>query len=129
MPKLSTYKKIKTNICQEKYLSCVVNNNHRIALSRLRCSAHKLAIEEGRFRNIERCNRKCVYCHMKVVEDEYHFVLVCPFYRDERKECLPKYYCNWPSLQKFKGLLASNQTSILCKLAKFIYIANKKRTG
>lgn len=99
------------------------------ALSRLSCSAHKLAIEEGRFRNIERSNRKCMYCNMNVVEDEYHFVLICPFYRDERKECLPKYYCHWPTLQTFQRLLTSDQTSIICKLAKYIYIANKKRTG
>ena len=84
MPKLSTYKNVKCNIGFEKYLSCVKNINHRIALTRLRCSSHKLAIEDGRFRNLARSERKCIYCKMDVIEDEYHFLLVCPFYRNLR---------------------------------------------
>ena len=38
----------------EKYLSCLNIEKHRIALTRFRCSAHKLMIEEGRYRNIDR---------------------------------------------------------------------------
>lgn len=33
-----------------KYLSCYSDECHRIALSRFRCSAHKLMIEEGRYK-------------------------------------------------------------------------------
>lgn len=83
MPKLNTYKNGKDCTGFEKYMSCVAIDSHRIALTRLRCSAHKLAIEEARFRNIERSNRKCIYCQMNIIEDEYHFLLVCSYYRDE----------------------------------------------
>jgi hypothetical protein len=53
-PKLETYCLIKTDFCTEKYLSSISNINHRITLSRLRCSAHNLLIDEGRHRNIDR---------------------------------------------------------------------------
>ena len=73
----------------------------RIALSRLRCSAHKLMVEEGRFRNIESRMSLCQFCNMNMLEDEFHFVLVCPAFRDLRKDILPKYYCTWPTTTKF----------------------------
>ena len=73
--KLKFYFSIKTCIGEEKYLNCIHCDKFRIALSRLRCSAHKLAIEEGRYRNIKRQERKCIFYSMNVVEDEYHFIL------------------------------------------------------
>ena len=54
----------------EKYLTCVNNAKHRTALTRFRCSAHKLAIEEGRFRNIERNARLCTKSNMQTIETE-----------------------------------------------------------
>ena len=76
--KLESYSKYKSILEYEKYLDCIQNNKHRIALTRLRCSAHKLAIEEGRHRNVDRNNRVCTKCNMGLIECEYHFVLVCP---------------------------------------------------
>ena len=73
----------------------------RIALSRLRCLAHKLMVEKGRFRNIERRMSYCQFCNMIKVEDEFHFVLVCPAFRDLQKDILPRYYCTWPTTTKF----------------------------
>ena len=72
-------------------------------------------IEEGRYRNIDKNNRICPYCNMKLTEDEFHFLLVCPAYRDLRQSMLPKYYCRWPSKQEFKIFLSHYQTSILKK--------------
>ena len=130
--KLETYYFIKNSFEQEIYISSVNNNNHRIALTRLRCSAHKLMIEEGRIRNIEREARLCTLCNMQVIENEYHFVLVCPFYRKLRHEILPKYYNSWPNKDKFKALLQTSNKGLLWKLAKFVYCSNvlrKSMTG
>ena len=124
--KLDTFKAVNKVFNFEKYISCIRNEKHRVALSRFRCSAHKLMIEEGRYRNIERNNRLCQYCQMNVIEDEFHFLLVCPAYRHIRISVLPKYFCRWPTKQKFSKLLSVSQTSTLKKLAKFIYLANEK---
>lgn len=125
--KLSTYNQIKHIFEQEKYLNCVKNIQHRNALSRFRCSAHRLNIEEGRYRNLEREQRICMKCNMNTLENEYHFLLVCPYYRELRSEILPRYFCTWPSQQKFTKLLGSEQTSVILKLAKFVHMANVKR--
>ena len=125
-PKLHVYNLIKNNFGFENYLLCIKNIKHRIALTRMRCSTHKLLIEEGRYRNIERENRMCVHCNMHAVENEYHFILVCPFYRDLRMQCLPKYYCHWPNIQKLNNIFKSTN-NILKKLAKYIYEATERR--
>jgi hypothetical protein len=125
--KLDTYSLFKTSFAYEKYLDAVSNKSHRECLTRLRCSSHKLFVEEGRYRNIDRNERICKLCNMNVVENEFHFLLVCPFYRELRITCLPKYYNTWPTIQKFKNIVETKQKSLLVKLAKFIFLANKKR--
>ena len=84
-------------------------------------------IEEGRYRNIDRNQRFCTKCNMNVIENEFHFVLVCPFYRQLRNECLPRYYCHWPSLFKFKRLMKSTNNKLISKVAKFVYLATRLR--
>ena len=96
-------------------------------MTRFRCSAHNLRIEEGRSRNIDREQRVCTNCNMNVIENEYHFLLVCPLYSKIRKDCLPKYYCHWPCIRKFKQLINSKQTKLMSAVAKFIFLANKIR--
>lgn len=125
--KLASYKIYKSIFELEKYIYCVSNNKYRVVLSRFRCASHKLNIEVGRHKNIERHERLCTRCNMLALEDEYHFALVCPFYRELRNEYLPRYYCVWPNIQKFKNLLSSKQSGLINKLAKFLYLANQKR--
>lgn len=128
-PKLLTYNQIKKDFKMENYLNCVKNVKHRVALTRFRCSAHSLEIEEGRYRNIERNARICTKCNMQAIENEYHFLMVCPLYREIRREILPRYYCVWPTQQKFINLMISSQKSILKRTAKFIYTANELRNN
>ena len=65
--KLSAYRTVKTQFYFEKYLT--KHYKQRISLSRLRCLAHKLMVEDGSFRNIERRMRLCLFCNMNMVED------------------------------------------------------------
>ena len=111
--KLDTLKGVNKVFSFEKYISCVSIETYRVALSRFRCSAHKLMIEEDRYRNIGRMHRLCQYCNMNIIEDEFHFLLVCPAYRDIRISILPKYYCSWPTKQKNLKLLKASQTGLL----------------
>ena len=94
-PKLYTYNLIKGDQFNfKRYLDCVNIDKYRTALYRLTCSSHKLAIEEGRFRNIPKREGKCIFCQMNIIEDEHHFILVCPLNCDIRRECFPSYYCH-----------------------------------
>ena len=64
---------------------------------------------------IFRENYDCVH---KKVEDEYYFLLVCPYYRDIRSRFLKKYYCAWLSYNNFIKLLTSKSK----KTVRFIQI-------
>ena len=125
--KLDCYRSFKQCFIYEKYLTFIENKNHRIALTRFRCSSHKLLIEVGRHRNLERDERKCTFCKCNTIENEYHFLLVCPLYRDLRMLYLPKYYYTWPNTFKFKGLMESQSKKKIVNLGKFVYLANCKR--
>ena len=127
--KLSSYCLYKEEFRMEKYLTCVINDIHKKALSKLRCSVHILSTETGRHNNVVRDERKCKLCMMNVTEDEYHFILVCPIYRHLRNELLPKYYCRWPTKQKFVQLKGSSSAVVLNKLAKYIYLAFDLRSS
>ena len=71
--------------------------------------------------------RLCQFCNMNMVEDEFHFVLVCPASRDLQKDILPKYYCTWSTTSKFVKCLSSSSTITLQRLAKFVYLAFVRR--
>ena len=82
--KLRTYSTIKTKIGMEDYLLSVHNIADRISLSKLRLSNHKLSIEFGRHKKIEKQLRVCQFCP-SVIEDEVHFITACPAYHEIRE--------------------------------------------
>ncbi|XP_048587171.1 uncharacterized protein LOC125570132 [Nematostella vectensis] len=88
--KLRTLKKFKLSHNLEDYLTDVKNIDHRIALTKFRLSNHKLAIKTGRYEKpYKKPNeRKCLVCQTGKVEDEEHFLLECPAYKDDRDNLL-----------------------------------------
>ena len=89
--KMRTYRLFKTtdNYKCEDYLHQVTNTRHRIALTKLRLSNHKLAIETGRYsRPFKKpAERTCPICKIEM-EDEYHFLNICPAYQEKRSSLL-----------------------------------------
>ena len=54
------------------------------------------------------------------IEDEYHFILICPTYRDIRKKFIKKYYWSNPSLYKVQLLNVNNVRDLhVCNLGKY----------
>lgn len=124
--KLRSYREFKSLLIPEQYLLSVTILDHRRALSRLRCSSHKLNIEIGRRYGIDAEDRICNLCTLDEIEDEFHFVLVCPFFAGKRNE-LPAWAINFPTRHKFNLLLKSTDNSVLSHLSKYVYIAMKQR--
>ena len=93
----------------------------RILLSQFRISAHDLEIEKGRHRNIPRSERKCKLCNLNVVENEYHFLLVCHFYRNILKKNFKKYYLAWPTINKFESLMTTENKRTILNISKYLY--------
>ena len=77
---------IKNEFLYEEYLDIVHNKNLRRYLTKVRLSSQNLKMETGRYgRNrIERNQRYSDFCNTRDIEDEYHFVCVCPAYSDLR---------------------------------------------
>lgn len=59
-------------------------------------------------------------CRMKAMEDEYHFVMICPAYRHLRLRYLLKYYCSRLNISKY--VLLYNLVQDLCYLNFVIYL-------
>ena len=118
---LHTYKYFKTDFGTEKY-STILSKQLRICLSKLRMSSHNLRIEAGRYgRNkIIGSERYCLKCNTHDIEDEYHFILICPLYSELRNTYVKKYYVTKPSFIKFCTLMSSKNHNEIKKLAVFV---------
>ena len=86
-------------------------------------------IEKGRHHGMLREDRICKQCDIGCVEDEFHFLLICPKYKDLRGQYLPKYHTNNKNLRKFVDIFHSNNGEILRNLSLYIYKSLKMRNG
>ena len=87
--KLRTYAQFKHVIKFEPYLNMVKNIKHRITLTKFRLRAHDLKTVKGRYNNkpIKAEERYCKFCKSNnnlTVEDEFHFLMICPLYQINR---------------------------------------------
>ena len=123
---MTLYRELKDDFNLAEYLKTLDNKKHRNAISKLRMSSHRLAIEKGRHNDIARQNRKCIFCTTNDIEDEYHFVLICPRYQTLRLQHIKRYYRTNPSMLKFIQLLNSTGKT-LKNLAVYISKAFEER--
>ena len=85
--KLKTLAYLKNDTVCENYLLSVENIANRIALTKFRLSNHNLMIEKGRHQDVAFCDRSCPFCPDQI-ENEFHFLLKCPTYRELRRKLL-----------------------------------------
>ena len=114
------YKYLIDSFTLQYYLTKSIPDVYLRLISKFRLSSHTLCIEEGRYRNIPRAQRLCTYCIQHSVEDEFHFVLICPQYVDLRKKYIKNYYWNRPSSFKLVQLLSVRNRKELCNLGKYL---------
>ena len=78
--KCRIYKYICHGLDLQPYLTKPIPDQYKECISKFRLSCHMLEIERGRYFNIPECNRKCKLCSNIDIEDEYHFIFICPVY-------------------------------------------------
>ena len=127
--RLAAYARYKHDFNFEEYLDTIPSSKHRKVLTKFRVSSHDLNIETGRHFGIAGVERTCKLCTMGRVENEYHFLLACPFYKDLREKQLPRYYCHWPNLHKFDNLMSKQSKMSNLRLSQFLYQANMRRAA
>ena len=89
-----------------------------------------MMIEKGRHNDIDRMYRFCPICLKRsvfVIENEYHFVMVCPEYEQLRYEYFPQYMLTNISLIKFYNFLSDVDEQTIRTLSKFLFFAFKMR--
>ena len=114
---------------------------HRSALAKLRCSAHRLKIEIGRYSGIygeetkrlmSREKRTCDTCKNKV-EDERNFLLECPLNEEIGNKFFQELYKImtediqlWSNTDKIKYLFSTTYKSVIKCFAKFVFDSFEK---
>ena len=117
------YRSVKNVFRFENYLN-INNRGLRVALSRLRLSSHTFMIERGRWgKNRLHVNeRKCSQCG--VIEDEFHCIIKCPRFNNEREGCLLVSSIN--NQYDFYKLLQSNDMTTILSLGMLCYKIQKE---
>jgi len=130
--KLNNYKNYKTVLDLEIYLSTDIYWKHRVALTRFRCMNNRLSVERSRRFKIDRNARFCKYCkenNTESVEDEIHFLLVCPLYTQLRNSYLEKHFtCTNNVTENFVRIMSSKKQNCIKDLSAYIYYAFKIHT-
>jgi hypothetical protein len=127
--KLRTYRKFKTIFGTETYLISCTNPNWRMSLTRFRASAHRLAIEMGRRSRTALENRLCTKCHLNMIEDEWHFLFVCPLYQDVREIMMNLILNKSPQFHQLDNddqlcwLMSNQDREIITALANYVHTA------
>ena len=126
--KLDFFTQLKDKFGMSDYLKLIKNPLHRIAITKMRVSAHKFPIETGRYMNIDRVDRECPFgCN--ALGNEQHYILHCshPFLTNIRNpiiESLTLLNPNMVNLEnesKCKFLLNNSDPISLGLIGKLCY--------
>ena len=104
----------------------IIDYKKRSGLANFRCSGHKLKIEEDRQEKIPRGERACPLCLNGSVEDEFHFLVLCPSYDELRNKFVTSLVVN-PSFYNF--LAHINQKKYVYNISDFILQAMRLRAS
>jgi hypothetical protein len=131
--KLRTYRQFKIIFETEKYLETVMIKEHKHSLIKFRISNHNLHIERGRYTNLAIHLRKCQMCPEMEIEDEFHFLITCPRYRENRNDLYAsvqqifQQFLQLSDYEKFIWLMSSKHTGIVKRLAAYLYNCSELR--
>ena len=124
---MSLYNNIQSCYGKEAYVSILNVRKFRHCFAQFRTGVHGLEIERGRYNNTPRYDRVCKMCSLNEVEDEMHFILVCPVYADLRLLYIPRKYVIGKTIQKLYILLANQNEKCIQNVASYLYHAMLRR--
>jgi hypothetical protein len=115
------YRIYKTTWGMEKYLTCVTENL-RIPFTRFRLLNNKLPVTKLRYEGVPRSERLCTLCNSNKIGDEFHYVLECPYFVNNRKIYLKKYYNKDPNTFKLNDLFNCTGKNLIsiCQFTRII---------
>ena len=82
----------------------------RINLCKFRCGNSYIPIISGRFYGVDFEDRICSLCNSREIGDEYHYVMKCTFFKNERQKFIDSTYWKNPNCIKFGSLFLCKDT-------------------
>ena len=118
------YKHVKDTFSFETYLN--LNKFLRNAITKIRLSSHLFLIERGRWgaRRITHEERKCTLCN--TVEDEFHCLIECPRFSNERRNLLSECLSKRPSMFEFVNFVKSESETVQKRLGLLCFRVQKE---
>ena len=125
--KLRFYHQLKKNFQFEAYLDKIPRADRKHA-TRLRLSCHSLPIEQMRYQNTDKSERKCSFCKSTEIGDEWHYLTQCKNKEisDLRGQFVENVTSLQPQLKNFQLVnlmnycLTMHDTLIQTKVAEFV---------
>ena len=119
LPKLRTYRCLKTELKVEDYVKAPMSRMNRSSIARMRNGTFPINIELGRYRNLPIEARLCDSCDANKIENEEHYLIHCTRYLGERIELFNKIQTvlkinieNLPNTEQLAVILTNGQ---ICK--------------
>ena len=101
----TNYNIIKQDIALEKYL-ITTPKCYWLSLLKFRTENHRFPVETGRWDDTDYAERKCTLCNQNDVGDNFHYLLICLYFRTDRKRYLNSRYYTRPNILLYQELLA-----------------------
>ena len=125
-PKCINYRIFKTNFKIEPYITELQPYSF-IIFSRFRTTHNRIPVEWGRSENVDRSQSFCNLCTRNMLGDEFHYLLECEYFIEERKKYLPKFYFPHVNTLKFQKLMSTENLKLLKQLiSRYISIVLSK---
>ena len=105
-----------------------LNNKQCRILTAFRTRNHKLPVETGRWNNTPLSDRICHLCQSDI-GDEFHFIMKCTFFNDQRLRYIKPYYRNHPNVCKMSELMNHPDKNTLKNLTSFVELIMKTVTN
>ena len=96
-----------------------------IPLIKYRTANHFLPVETIRWKKDKKSKSKppkCALCDDQDTADEFHYLLICKHFEQQRKLYIKPYYYKRPNILKYRELFSSKSPAKLSKLSKFVSI-------
>ena len=119
----TNYKLFKQNFEQSKYITLSTTYMCQKFLA-FRTINHRVPVEVGRWSGQPLQERKCTLC-TNDIGDEYHYLLTCNKFSNERHRFLKPYFYVHPNVLKYNELMNSANVQTLKNLCIFVDILIK----
>ena len=78
-----------------------------------------------RWYGIDRENRQCLKCNSRSIGDEFHYIMECHFFTENRSQLISRYLTQRPNILKFKQIMCTSEKIKLEKLCRLIRKINR----